>query len=132
MTGRQHRCRAPALAEAEDAGRFLAQFDLNADMQETADLWFFFETLAKCWRPFVGKHYDLARQMCNYWANFIRSGDPNGTDSTGEPLPCWDAFTADHPACMVFDDKSHQTVEAPDEKMSLMIRRYLIRQLGKG
>lgn len=44
----------------------------------SVDLWFFFETLAKCWRPFIGKHYDLARQMCNYWANFIRNGDPNG------------------------------------------------------
>ncbi|MNM95881.1 Carboxylesterase family protein [compost metagenome] len=53
----------------------------------SVDLWFFFETLAKCWRPFVGKHYDLARQMCNYWANFISSGDPNGLDSTGEELP---------------------------------------------
>ena len=31
----------------------------------------------------MGKHYDLARQMCNYWANFIKSGDPNGLDATG-------------------------------------------------
>ena len=58
-----------------------------------------------------------------------RSGDPNGADSTGEPLPRWDAYTAGHPACMVFDDVSHQTVEEPDEKMRLMIRRYL-RQHG--
>lgn len=39
----------------------------------SVDLWFFFETFAKCWRPYVGKHYDLTRQMCNYWVNFIRS-----------------------------------------------------------
>ena len=101
----------------------------NAGTFHSVDLWFFFETLAKCWRPFVGKHYDLARQMCNYWAGFIRSGDPNGEDCSGEPLPRWDACTADHPACMVFDDRCHQTVEKPDEKMALLIRCYL-RQHG--
>jgi para-nitrobenzyl esterase len=55
----------------------------------SVDLWFFFETLAKCWRPFTGKHYDLARQMCNYWANFIKTGDPNGSDADGAPMPLW-------------------------------------------
>ncbi|MGD9159534.1 MAG: carboxylesterase family protein [Desulfobacteraceae bacterium] len=39
----------------------------NPGAFHSVDLWFFFETLAKCWRPFVGKHYDLARKMCNYW-----------------------------------------------------------------
>lgn len=58
----------------------------------SSDLWFFFETLAKCWRPFVGKHYDLARQMCNYWVNFIKTGDPNGEDSTGVPMETWHPF----------------------------------------
>lgn len=59
----------------------------NPGTFHSVDLWFFFETLAKCWRPFTGKHYDLARQMCDYWVNFIRSGDPNGMDSQGKPLP---------------------------------------------
>lgn len=39
----------------------------NPGTFHSVDLWFFFETLAKCWRPFTGKHYDLARLMCNYW-----------------------------------------------------------------
>jgi hypothetical protein len=39
----------------------------NPGSFHSSDLWFFFETLAKCWRPFTGKHYDLARKMCNYW-----------------------------------------------------------------
>ena len=33
----------------------------NAGTFHSCDLWFFFETLAKCWRPFDGHHYDLAR-----------------------------------------------------------------------
>ena len=27
--------------------------------------------------------------MSSYWANFIATGDPNGTDSEGNPLPFW-------------------------------------------
>ena len=66
----------------------------NPGTFHSVDLWFFFETLAKCWRPFVGRHYDLARQMCNYWVNFIKSGNPNGNDSDGTPLPEWKPYEA--------------------------------------
>ena len=69
----------------------------------SVDLWFFFETLAKCWRPFVGRHYDLARQMCNYWANFIRCGDPNGADANGEAMPTWQPYSAGMPCAMRFE-----------------------------
>ena len=68
----------------------------------SVDLWFFFETLAKCWRPFVGRHYDLARQMCNYWANFIRCGDPNGDDADGAPMPAWRPYSEGDPCVMAF------------------------------
>ena len=61
----------------------------NAGTFHSCDLWFWFETLAKCWRPFKGFHYDLARQMCNYLCNFIKSGDPNGVDHDGVPMPVW-------------------------------------------
>ena len=59
----------------------------------SVELWFFFETLAKCWRPFVGRHYDLARQMCDYWCNFIKTGDPNGMGTDGNELPKWVPYT---------------------------------------
>ena len=68
----------------------------------SSDLWFFFETLAKCWRPFTGKYYDLARQMCDYFCNFIRSGDPNGTDLHGEALPAWEPWSREKPCSMMF------------------------------
>jgi len=68
----------------------------------SVDLWFFFETLAKCWRPFTGRHYDLARQMCSYWANFIKSGDPNGPDVDGTPMPAWLPYTQETPCEMIF------------------------------
>lgn len=74
----------------------------NPGTFHSVDLWFFFETLAKCWRPFVGRHYDLARQMCNYWANFISTGDPNGKDADGTDMPYWDSYTEAHRTEMLF------------------------------
>lgn len=68
----------------------------------SVDLWFFFETLAKCWRPFTGRHYDLARQMCNYWTNFIKTGDPNGKDQDGSEMPLWKPYREEERAEMVF------------------------------
>lgn len=68
----------------------------------SSDLWFWFETLAKCWRPFVGRHYDLARQMCDYFCNFIKTSNPNGKDLNGETLPKWGAWTEETPCTMTF------------------------------
>ena len=58
----------------------------------SSDLWFYFETLMKCIRPFTGHHYDLARQMCNYVASFVKTGDPNGTDSDGSSQEEWKPY----------------------------------------
>ena len=58
----------------------------------SVDLWFWFETLAKCWRPFTGKHYDVSRKMCNYLCNFIKTGDPNGKDCDDSQMPFWENF----------------------------------------
>jgi len=70
----------------------------------SCDLWFFFETLAKCSRPYQGKHYDLARLMCNYISNFIKSGDPNGLDSDGSTMPLWAPYQNGHRAGIEFGD----------------------------
>ncbi len=96
----------------------------NPGTFHSVDLWFFFETLAKCWRPFVGKHYDLARQMCNYWANFIRSGNPNGKDSTGENMPQWAPYTPEVPYAMVFGDKPECVKKQPNALMKFLLKEY--------
>ncbi len=74
----------------------------------SVDLWFWFETLAKCWRPFSGVHYDVARQMCDYLCNFIKTGNPNGLDLNGNPLPKWDPFTSRKSNFMEFTTGSAQ------------------------
>lgn len=73
----------------------------------SVDLWFFFETLAKCWRPFIGEHYDLARQMCDYLYNFISSGDPNGRGTDGNDLPFWPRIDPQDPVFMTFRDSAY-------------------------
>ncbi len=90
----------------------------------SSDLWFAFETLAKCWRPFVGKHYDLARQMCNYWTNFAKSGDPNGLDADGTPMPEWKEYTAESPYPMYFGDKPEMLYKPRSELTNFLVDFY--------
>ncbi len=118
--------------DATNTGTPLYYYNFDAEIPgwdnpgtfHSVDLWFFFETLAKCWRPFVGKHYDLARQMCNYWANFIRSGDPNGKDSTGEEMPKWEPYTSKAPYGMLFADKAEFSREEPSDLMKFLLREF--------
>ena len=77
----------------------------NAGSYHSSELWFVFETLAKCWRPFTGKHYDLARIVCNYWTNFAKTGNPNGTDHDGTPMPEWKSAAPDNPFVMFLGEE---------------------------
>lgn len=94
----------------------------------SADLWFFFETLAKCWRPFTGKHYDLARHMSNYLANFISNGDPNGMDVTGEDMPTWETYSSEEPYGMVFGNQPTFVKDEPEALMQFLTHQFFKRQ----
>lgn len=97
----------------------------NPGAFHSSDLWFFFETLAKCWRPFDGRYYDLARQMCNYWANFIKSGDPNGLDADGTPMPYWSELTSKSPYAMRFTEEGPTLdPEGPSEVIKFIVEDY--------
>ncbi len=81
-----------------------------------SDLWFMFDSLANSWRPFEGKHYDLARQVASYWVNFVKCGNPNGdgTDYNGNPLPEWKAFRHDEKNAIRFLDAATPVVLQED------------------
>ncbi|MBO4327242.1 MAG: carboxylesterase family protein, partial [Clostridia bacterium] len=102
----------------------------NPGTFHSVDLWFYFETLAKCWRPFKGKHMDLARQMCNYWANFVKTGDPNGCDADGQPMPEWKPVDADSKNSMWFKDAPTPCEDAPDKMMRLQVAAFRDKILG--
>ena len=96
----------------DDAGSF-----------HSSDLWFVFETLAKCWRPFRGVHYDLARRMCNYWTNFARTGDPNGPDHDGKMMPDWQPVGPNAMNIMMLGEEQYLKREVPDPVMAFEMAR---------
>lgn len=61
----------------------------------SAELWFEFETLNRCWRPFTGVDFDLAVAMSDYYANFAKTGNPNGNGH-----PEWRPYTKEDPVYM--------------------------------
>ncbi len=71
----------------------------------SVDLWFFFDTLGKSHRAYEGRHYDLAAQMCDYFANFVKTGNPNGAGKGGKELPTWDTYTSENPNEMEFTSR---------------------------
>ena len=97
----------------------------NPGAFHSSDLWFAFETLAKCWRPFVGSHYDLARVMCNYWTNFAKKGDPNGPDADGSPMPQWIAYTEETPWTMELREKPGMHCEAESDAVQFLMDHFL-------
>lgn len=53
----------------------------------SSELWYTFNSLRQGIppaRPWENRDFELAETMCDYWANFIKTGDPNGPD-----LPLW-------------------------------------------
>ena len=59
----------------------------------SSELWFMFNSLEHCDRPFTPADYALAERIITHWTNFAKTGDPgNG----------WKAFTLSAPEYMVF------------------------------
>ena len=67
----------------------------DTDLQlawHSAELWYTFASMregvppARPWEPV---DFELADKLSSYWANFIATGDPNGNDFNGNPLPLW-------------------------------------------
>lgn len=63
----------------------------------SAELWYMFGTLYRCWRPMDRTDYGISRQMLNYWTSFMKSGDPNGL---GEEI--WAPCTRENPFVRMF------------------------------
>ena len=53
----------------------------------SADLWYWFGTLNKCWRPMEEWDYSVSDQMTTYLCNFAKNGNPNEQNvPTWEPI----------------------------------------------
>lgn len=58
----------------------------------SAELWYMFGTLDRCWRPLAPSDYTLSERMLDTWAQFIRTGDPG-----------WPAYREGHPHVEILD-----------------------------
>jgi len=123
--------RAWALAEKKTARKtWFYRFDVSIPGEDDpgafhgAELWFVFNSLGRCWRPFTGKHYDLARQISSYWVNFVKTGDPNGCDVNGQPLPKWE-ISGDEVKFQLLEDEIRPEGEwKPDKVMTLALKHF--------
>ena len=67
----------------------------------SADLWYWFGTLEKCWRPMEEKDVALSEQMTDYLCNFVRSGDPY----KAAQLPTWIASGSNQKRVLCMGEK---------------------------
>ena len=72
----------------DDAGAF-----------HSAELWYVFGTLDRCWRPFTKADYDLSAEMLDAWTNFCKYGNPCGKKQTD----FWYPFTEGNPYRKIFN-----------------------------
>ena len=84
----------------------------------SSELWYTFASLregvppARPWQPL---DFELADRISGYWANFIRTGDPNG-----EGLPVWPKSDAGYGWMSLGDTlEGHEGLEGDLEKMIL-------------
>ena len=100
----------------------------NPGTFHSVDLWFFFDNLGECWRPFTGRHFDLARNISTYFVNFIKNGDPNGTDVDGKTLAMWKPYTPSEKNEMHFTSEGPKTSvqeDSPESPFISFITRWI-------
>jgi para-nitrobenzyl esterase len=67
----------------------------------TAEVAYAYDNLKFVERPFTAVDHQLASRMSNYWANFIKSGNPNGNDLTK-----WNKYNAKENWVMILDENT--------------------------
>ena len=67
-----------------------------------AELWYMFDHLSQESWSWSASDRQLAEVMSSYWANFAKSGNPNGAQ-----LPHWPEFTANDGLVLYLNDPTH-------------------------
>lgn len=81
---------------------------------------YIFQTLNRFPLPYRGSDYELSNIMCDYWCNFIKTGDPNGPG-----LPEWKKYGNGPEKLMEFGDHVGMTA-IPDRPGALFAMNYML------
>ena len=94
----------------------------NADGTElgpfhSAELVYQFGTLYTGWRPWREQDYLASEAMMTYWANFVKTGDPNG-----EGAPVWEKHEMGDEKCMLLSAQPHMG-DVPRKEQAAFIQK---------
>ena len=64
----------------------------------SADLWYVFHSYSHSWRPFTEGDKELSDKIVDYWTNFAKYGNPNGSESG-----VWTPYSSQNPKFMILD-----------------------------
>ncbi|MGI6227986.1 MAG: carboxylesterase/lipase family protein [Peptococcales bacterium] len=67
----------------------------NVGVYHSAEKMYIHETINRNWRPMKVEDYKLSLEMADYWANFVKTHNPNG-----DGLAKWMPFTTNDPSYM--------------------------------
>ncbi len=102
----------------------------EAGAYHSSELWYIFGTIDRCWRSmepgFTMGDYALSRTMTDYWCNFAKTGNPNGTT-----VPEWQSFTTENPMTIYLNEelivsRNMGDVEWLDEHVRLQHKQFKI------
>jgi para-nitrobenzyl esterase len=85
----------------------------------TAEVAFAYDNLKFVERPFTAVDHQLATSMSNYWANFIKNGNPNGKN-----LPVWNQYDVSKNWVMILD-QNESSQKLPNKKqLEILLQLY--------
>lgn len=98
------------LRERDGGLAFAYQFDRempgdDAGAFHSSELWYIFNTLQRCWRPFEKADYELSERMVEMWTNFAKNGNPNTSEDN-----TWEPCTNENPCLMTFDVNDNKAI----------------------
>lgn len=91
----------------------------------SAEHHYVFQTLMRSNRPYGPKDFQLSNQLCDYWTNFVKTGNPNG-----EGLPEWTPYTRENPKALnIKYDLEMEKV--PENAVRTFIKDFSLKRLKK-